>query len=573
MEWLARLRHSLPISSTPFRRKQPSLLFQINSSSNAQQLKQIISTHFDDIVPSAKAFAGTRLRASYHLQQALLRILHQLDNYAHHHRTHVESFTSRIPPVHFQIAVSSPLSLAEGHATVLEDVQSLINVIHVFVGLHIQTLDDIRSSISANDPDYLARAIVTSCRQIASLHTAILQSTNASNLITNIADVNRDCISTSRRQVSDTAHVAGQLGQFLHQNDRKRTSSHDVRLTLQLMYAELDELPSVESHVFWLARLLSGSWSGKKRVRQIGLGFALASTIQYGRMHVGFLGGSGALEEGLTRYSRATNAFVQHSVVEPVSRFYEQVFREAPITADEQTVAISRSSVRGMLIDFTRENLSDVPDAVEDAMNGSMKHVVELIRHQAQRPFRNSVAGNLGQAILLQVQKLKSDVEELMLKSKQLLRAQELNLALVALVPSLLTAIAMLYFGSSLSFWWRSRGTEMIISAEDTARFLLGDIHSSFLAIEHDANLLHDQRNTPQSAERVMRHIKNVGALHMKILELLELIDLRVVTAPPKVRFRFLNDLRTLQCSNTSYRDRRIHVNRMLTCYPFLNKS
>lgn len=282
------------------------------------------------------------------------------------------------------------------------------------------------------------------------------------------------------------------------------------------------------------------------------------------------LGGSGVLEDGIIFYTNALRTFANRNIAEPVSRLHGQIFRSAPVTASEESVAVAKSSLRLMLIDFTRKYLADVPGALDAAENGSMKAVMELIRRQAANPIRNTFAGNLTQAFLLQVQKLKCDVEELMLKSKQTLRAQELNLALVALVPSLISAALVLYMGSTLSYQWRSRGRQMIVSGGQTAIFLLGDMHSALLAIEaRDDN----RRSGKSDTEELLGGVQNLGRLHIKLLELRDLVSSGIACMGPEVSALFLKDLKVVASWETGYRRKRQLVDRMLISYAFINQQ
>ena len=66
-----------------------------------------------------------------------------------------------------------------------------------------------------------------------------------------------------------------------------------------------------------------------------------------------------------------------------------------------------------------------------------------------KRPIWNTLNGQLARALLIQVQKLKVDTESAMLELNQILRANELNVALIAAIPALIVGGGLLYFIST----------------------------------------------------------------------------------------------------------------------------
>lgn len=69
---------------------------------------------------------------------------------------------------------------------------------------------------------------------------------------------------------------------------------------------------------------------------------------------------------------------------------------------------------------------------------------------ELKSPLWNTFTGQLPRALLIQVQKLKVDTESAMLQLDQILRANELNVALIAAIPAIIVAGGILYFISNL---------------------------------------------------------------------------------------------------------------------------
>lgn len=559
--------------SHPYFSNKATTLFLIKTAHSPSRLLSIISERLDQILADNICLAHVRLLASKFLLVEIFTCLQRLEARATCFRLEASSLLAlsrgQIQLRIFQEDAQGRAQLLERDATAIDH---LLNEIQQFVGMHVDALDDVHAAIESQHPTDLARAIVFSCRQASSFTGATAQSNDADTLRKLISEAVRSSLGCSpRRDISDQMHVAGQLGQFWNQNGAGSSSkqvltSHDVGLTLQILQKELENVTSIRRQLRRITERNFGEiWDVRRRpVRYTSMAVTSIAVTKSLMVHSRYLGGSGLIEDKALAIAEVTQAFLLRNVVEPVGSFHKQVFRANPSTANEESVAVARASLRGMLIDFTERNLTHIPGAVEKARNGSLIEVTNLIRDQATRPIKNVLSGNLGQAFLLQIQKLKCDVEDLMVKSKQLLRAQELNLALVALLPALLTAASLMYMTSTALLYWRSRETNVIVSGSQTARFLIGDVYDILSAFETDKGEDDNEMDT------VLRHVRRVGKLHLRIFELEELVNLGVVSLPQRVALRFSDDLKLLGMADVPLENRRRQTERMLLCYPFL---
>lgn len=582
MEWVAEVSTmfaSLPSKvrtsiSRALGNERPSSLFVITSCQTPEVLVAVIDERVEDIVNDNVSLAHVRIVASGFLLRELVRSLQRLETHIAYFRSEAGSAISNTAIIWQRISIrqsNASLSRAERYEKHVRCIERVINVLHQFVGMHMESIEDIHIALESKRAGELEGAVVASCRQASSFLHAIAQSTTANDMLQQVSDALRSSIGASpRRESSSKSNTSGQLDQFwkqggLHSTSRKRLSPHDMRLTLQILQTELTDLKNMRRQLRHATeRDWSKPWDIQQRpVHYIGLASVATASTQTIVRHSRFLGGTGLLEDKAVEYAQVLQGFVHLNIVDPITRLYHQIFRESPASANEESIADTRSSLRDMIIDFTQRNLSNVPGAEELARHGSMKEVMNLIKIQAHHPLRNSLTGSLGQAIFLQVQKLKLDVEELMLKSKQLLRAQELNLALVALVPTLLTATLLMYMISTTTLNWRSRDIEMIVSTAQTARFLLGDIHATLLIVESEGD---DESNL----ESILRHIRHIGTIHVKTCELEEMIEKGLIRVPEKVRRRFMDDLGMLRSPGVSYESRRKQIDRMIQGYQFL---
>jgi hypothetical protein len=105
---------------------------------------------------------------------------------------------------------------------------------------------------------------------------------------------------------------------------------------------------------------------------------------------------------------------------------------EGGSTAPLETLEASRASLDRMLADFAHRHAAPAPDAA-----AAMDVMMRTYEAEVSRPLRGLLAGDLAWALLIQVQKLKTDTEGSMRALEQVLRANELTIALVAALPSL----------------------------------------------------------------------------------------------------------------------------------------
>lgn len=483
-----------------------------------------------------------------------------------------------------------------------------------FAGLHVVALDDIRAALRVQSEPDLKLSINTASKQASSfmhavaecknlsdfqqrIHEAILTSVGTSNNHANITQRTNPCHIRNNNGLIPSTAGFGQPAPVERTAGESTTAEanalpdRDIILLLEILKSELTRIASVNQRLNRLLdRDFGPGWNVRKTTRYTGLTILLAQTGRSLCVYSRFLGGTGHLEEQVTHYATMSHSFIRNNVTLPVLAFYDKIFSlSTSETFDEESVSMARSSLKAMLIEFTERNLSHMPDAVQAAQLGSMSVVMDSIGEQVRHPFRNVFSGSLVQAMLLQIQKVKCDVDELMVKTKQILRAQELNLALVALVPGLLILTSLGYIASTASYLWRARDTHLIVSASQTLRFLMGDVHSCLLDIERngmsdmgvnnngdsengdddddddDDNELRNLQSSP-----VLRKLCALGALHAKLFSLKDIIDNDLVRMADEVKLRFQDDLKLLRNNFVSVDNRRNHAVRMMLCYPFL---
>jgi hypothetical protein len=143
----------------------------------------------------------------------------------------------------------------------------------------------------------------------------------------------------------------------------------------------------------------------------------------------------------LARWSRTAREAVADAynahVAAPLRAVYAELFttfraRPGGVITD-QAMDASRESLKRQLADFAASHGGSRGD-------GSDAHVELLMRwyeRQAERPLYGLLFGDLAQALLVQIQQLKTDGEAAMRSMDQVLRANELTISLVAALPGM----------------------------------------------------------------------------------------------------------------------------------------
>ncbi|KAG0565107.1 hypothetical protein M758_8G160500 [Ceratodon purpureus] len=155
------------------------------------------------------------------------------------------------------------------------------------------------------------------------------------------------------------------------------------------------------------------------------------------------LGGSNDLERWTKEGFDAASGFWEEHVQQPLLAIRDDLFdtfrkrhREGNELGD---VKLTAESLHRMLQEFVAQTKGS--DAAEGS---SEQQLVELmmIRYETElsHPLRNLLTGQLARALLIQVQKLKLDIETAMLELNQILRANEINFAVLSAMPALLGA-------------------------------------------------------------------------------------------------------------------------------------
>lgn len=105
-------------------------------------------------------------------------------------------------------------------------------------------------------------------------------------------------------------------------------------------------------------------------------------------------------------------------------------------------------SLERMVTNFARKHYPQVPEAevISQVRSGDVTLMLRRYEAELQAPLKNVVLGDIVSMLLIQVQKSKVDLEGAMMAMDRLLKANELNFELLAVIP----LMALLYYGFAL---------------------------------------------------------------------------------------------------------------------------
>lgn len=150
--------------------------------------------------------------------------------------------------------------------------------------------------------------------------------------------------------------------------------------------------------------------------------------------------------EGVTGAYSACRYLLLDWVVSPLQEIWKTIRYRSTSLALVSAAALKAdmASLERMVVDFAARKHPQVPpDAVlQQVRQGDVTLLLRSYEAELQAPLRNALLGDLISMLLIQVQKTKVDLEAAMMAMDRLLKANELNFELLAVIPLL----ALLYY-------------------------------------------------------------------------------------------------------------------------------
>ncbi|KAJ2747686.1 Nuclear control of ATPase protein 2 [Coemansia sp. BCRC 34301] len=271
----------------------------------------------------------------------------------------------------------------------------------------------------------------------------------------------------------------------------------------------------------------------------------------------------------------ATN-YVSQYIMAPLRSAYETIRygRHTYSVMTEDSLRSDLRSLEDMVVGFTgRYGDLDTTQVRQRVESGDLSDVMRVYAREVQQPFRNAVFGDLVQAMLIQVQKVKVDVGQTMAALDKLLKSNELNFLLLSTVPATLTVVVAARWLATRVAWWLGGGSRYTTASiqstmRDIDRLLnidkgesAGSDSSQLLAATTQGRLIclthylrHHAAGLPDSASAGWLGTTSGGRLRTL----------------PHARTLFFQDIRDLESAQLTGMQKRHVVERMYRSFRFL---
>ncbi|BFG30205.1 hypothetical protein CerSpe_164790 [Prunus speciosa] len=218
----------------------------------------------------------------------------------------------------------------------------------------------------------------------------------------------------------------------------------EIRDAINLVYQNLEKLDSYLSYIVAKhrkPRKVTQYWI-RYTCGVVGLSVCSMWLIGHSRLM-----GSPDIDNWLREARDSTISFFSDHVEQPLLSIRDELFetfrKRHRGMMDLEEVQLTSNSLHRMLLAFSEQTKGQ--KFPENAPDQEMLEIV-MARYEKEltHPITNLLNGELARAMLIQVQKLKLDIETAMLELNQILRANEINFAILAALPAFFLSLALI---------------------------------------------------------------------------------------------------------------------------------
>ncbi|GFP97594.1 feruloyl coa ortho-hydroxylase 1 [Phtheirospermum japonicum] len=156
--------------------------------------------------------------------------------------------------------------------------------------------------------------------------------------------------------------------------------------------------------------------------------------------------GSSDIDNWIREAKDSTISFWNDHVEQPVLAIRDELFetfrKRQKGVMEREEVQLTADSLHRMLLTFSEQTVGKKIPA-----NTSDQEMLEIVMARYEKeishPIQGLMGGELVRGLLIQVQKLKLDIEEAMLELDQILRANEINFAILAALPAFFLSLVL----------------------------------------------------------------------------------------------------------------------------------
>lgn len=157
--------------------------------------------------------------------------------------------------------------------------------------------------------------------------------------------------------------------------------------------------------------------------------------------------GSHDINNWIQEASDSTVGFWKDHVEQPLISIRDELFetfkRRHKGVMELEEVNLTSNSLHRMLLAFSEQTKGEkLPENASDLE--MLKIVMARYEKELAHPIQSLLGGELAHALLIQIQKLKLDIETAMLELNQILRANEINFAILAALPAFFLSLILL---------------------------------------------------------------------------------------------------------------------------------
>ncbi|XP_076922729.1 protein DGS1, mitochondrial-like [Bidens hawaiensis] len=207
------------------------------------------------------------------------------------------------------------------------------------------------------------------------------------------------------------------------------------------------------------------------------------------------LAGSSDIDNWISDAKESVTVFMTDHVEQPLIAIRDELFetfrkRHRGVMELEE-VQLTSNSLHRMLLAFTEQTKGQkFPE------NASDQELLEIVMGRYEKelmhPIQNLLGGELARAMLIQIQKLKLDIETAMLELNQILRANEINFAILAALPAFFLSLVVLML---LRAWFKQD-----TRAEGKGR--IARVQRRLLIVEVEKRIMQFQSRIDQGLEK-----------------------------------------------------------------------
>ncbi|XP_038988228.1 protein DGS1, mitochondrial-like isoform X2 [Phoenix dactylifera] len=226
--------------------------------------------------------------------------------------------------------------------------------------------------------------------------------------------------------------------------ERSQWTDTEIRDATNLIYENLQKMDS------YLSFILS-SCQKPRRMTLYWLHYTCGaiglSVCSIWLLHHSSLMRSSDIDNWIREAKESTAGFWKDHVEQPLISIRDELFetfrRRHKGVMEVDEVKLTEDSLHRMLLAFCEQTKGQkLPENIPD--QEMLEIVMARYEKEVMHPLQNLLSGELARAMLIQIQKLKLDLETAMLELDQILKANEINFAVLAALPAFFISILLI---------------------------------------------------------------------------------------------------------------------------------